>query len=269
MKFLLLAVAALAQFQRRGSYGRQQRGKTQVRRRPQFGRFGGHTDVNRRDARYGTNHRVGRYGGYTRKYDRNANNGRGGFDGRRDPFRADPNDNRRGYNPYRNHQQRGQNGQDRLGSVCKQLTAQTAERECGTYTGRMGCEATCAKLRDEAGNYNRFQRRGRRGRRGRTQRYTGRGRTQQRYNPYQRMGGKQTRYNPFQRRGATKGRYTRGRTGRRQIRIPTQGGVFGRRGRKTQKYGRKTGGMQRGFGRNGIMGNRLGQMGRNRMQPRQ
>jgi len=266
------AAVALAQYQRGGqTYGRQQHGgltrqHTRTHRDNMFGRFGGHTDVNRRDERYGRNTRVGRYGGYTRDY--NSQTGR--FAGRRDPFRRNIRGNGRGYNPYRNHRstrgrgrfarrtgnRNGVTGSDRLGTVCSKLTAQTAERECSTYTGREGCAATCARLRDSAGNYNRFQRRGRYSRFGRRGRTTTR---RQQYNPYARRGRTQTRYNPYQRRT------TRGRTGifgrrttrgRRQIRIPTQGGVFGRRTRRTT----------RGRGRNGILGNRLGQMGRNRRQ---
>lgn len=258
MKFLLLACVALAQIHRmrQPTYGRedgqQQRygGMTRGRRQrtpryqSHFGRFGGRTDVNRRDQRYGTNHHLGRYGGYTRRYIRGQNGARGHFGGRRDPFRSDTSDNRRGYNPYRNHNRINGHGEDRLGSLCTQMSAQEAQRECSNYTGRQGCEATCAKFREERMGLSRF------GRRGRT---TGR-RTTGRFG---RRTGTQRRGFPTQRRGGM----SRGGM-RNRLRIPTQGGTFGRRtrGRTTGRRSTYTRNA-RGHGHNGFFSGRLGHEG--------
>jgi len=272
MKFLLLAVVSLAQLQRHTV----QRGtRTQRRARPTFGRFGGHTDVARRDNLYQRDQHVGRYGGYTRHYQTGQNGAQGRFAGRRDPFRSDPNDARRGYNPYRDTRtqrtnQRNNGGADRMGVVCQQITAQTYERECGTYTGRMGCRTTCQRLRQTTGRgrYTRGrQTRGRTtGRRQFGRRTTGRrtggilGRLTGRTRRTGRNFGRRTQLGQFGARGRTTQRRTTGRHTRGQIRIPTQGGVFGRRTR-----GRTAGRTQtRGRGRNGIFGNRLGQAGQNR-----
>lgn len=250
MKFLLLGVVALAQIhrtyerptQQRGMRGQQYGGMTQHRpqhhRREQshFGRFGGRTDVGRRNYRYGTNHHVGRYGGYTRQYIRGQNGNRGHFAGRRDPFRHDTQDQQRGhYNPYRNRGDNG-HGEDRLGQMCSRMTAQEAQIECNNYTGRMGCEATCARYRQSRFRQEGLNRNGRQQRlpfelHGRTHYTRGRGRTQygrqtqqRQFNPYQRHTTQQRR-NPFTHGGITGHQRT---MGRHQIRIPTEGGNFGR-----------------------------------------
>lgn len=271
MKFALLGVVAFAQFGRQGQqYGRedgQQLQRQQPHRDNMFGRFGGKTDVNMRDNRYGYNKHVGRYGGYTRRYNPTTHR----FMGREDPFRQDANgDGYRGYHLYGRGQERrrGKNGQkqknsgNRLGEICSQITSQNYERECGTYTGRMGCRYTCEKLREGRKGYTNFGRKTKKT--NPFARYMP-GKTQQRQYPQMqqpRFGGR-TQTNPMQRFGQKT-------YGQRIPKIPTQGGIFGRRktGSKTTKtnpFSRIRKAMKtRGLGQNGIFGNRLGQEGNNR-----
>lgn len=253
MKFILLAAAAIAQQvpreQGARTYGREDRQEpTQDQQRPNYGgRFGGHTDVNRRDERYGRNDQVGKYGGSSRHYE-----GNGQFSGRRDPWRANPTGSGTGYNPYINHGQKTTNGViNRLGDLCKNIDTPTiAKRECANYTGRQGCQATCAKYDTPTtgGNTGRFG--------GNTGRFGGNTGT---------TGTHRTFHWP-QRKTGTKTGTTQQHHG---IHLPTQGGDFGQRTHRTtgtqtgSRFG-KYGSQTRGQGKNGFFGNRLGQEGHNR-----
>jgi len=238
---------------RQGGSSRGSRGSTSGSSsgRPSYGRFGGHTDVNRRDQRYGQNTYVGKYGGYTRQ-----NEGNGQFGGRTDPWRSNTQNSGTGYNPYKNHGTQTTKGvMNRLGEICSKIdSAAIAKRECANYTGRQGCQKTCAKYDTKRS----------------TGRNTGRGNTG-------RFGGRTGS------KTGTKSRYTTGtkkqkfqwpsRTGSKTstkkqhggIHLPTQGGDFGRNtGTKTNTYGRQT----RGQGQNGMFGGRLGQEGNNKQPSR-